>query len=77
MKGKKKVIIGIIAAVVVVGIVVAVVLGMRRGKSDKTINVGNATESDEMSSWRTTATTIPTTTTAAIIPIITFFLPFI
>ena len=32
MKGKKKVIIGIIAAVVVVGIVVAVVLGMRRGK---------------------------------------------
>ncbi len=54
MKGKKKVIIGIIAkAVVVVGIVVAVVLGMRRGKSDKTINVGNATESDEMSSWRT------------------------
>ena len=46
MKGKKKVIIGIIAAVVVVGIVVAVVLGMRRGKSDKTINVGNATESD-------------------------------
>lgn len=51
MKGKKKVIIGIIAAVVVVGIVVAVVLGMRRGKSDKTINVGNATESDEMSSW--------------------------
>ena len=31
MKGKKKVIIGIIAAVVVVGIVVAVVLGMRRG----------------------------------------------
>lgn len=44
MKGKKKVIIGIIAAVVVVGIVVAVVLGMRRGKSDKTINVGNATE---------------------------------
>ena len=52
MKGKKKVIIGIIAAVVVVGIVVAVVLGMRRGKSDKTINVGNATESEEMSSWR-------------------------
>ena len=51
MKGKKKVIIGIIAAVVVVGIVVAVVLGMRRGKSDKTINVGNATESDEMSSY--------------------------
>ena len=53
MKGKKKVIIGIIAAVVVVGIVVAVVLGMRRGKSDKTINVGIATESDEMRSWRT------------------------
>ena len=53
MKGKQKVIIGIIAAVVVVGIVAAVVLGMRRGKSDKTINVGNATESDEMSSWRT------------------------
>ena len=26
---------------------------MSRGKSDKTINVGNATESDEMSSWRT------------------------
>ena len=53
MKDKKKAIIGIIAAVVVVGIVVAVVLGMRRGKSDKIINVGNATESDEMSSWRT------------------------
>ena len=36
MKGKKKVIIGIIAAVVVVGIVVAVVLGdEKRGKSDK------------------------------------------
>ena len=32
MKGKKKVIIGIIAAVVVVGNVVAVFLGMRRGK---------------------------------------------
>ena len=53
MKGKQKVIIGIIAAVAVVGIVAAVVLGMSRGKSDKTINVGNATESDEMSSWRT------------------------
>ena len=37
MKDKKKAIIGIIAAVVVVGIVVAVVLGMRRGKSDKII----------------------------------------
>lgn len=35
MKGKKKVIIGIIAAVVVVGIVVAVVLGMRRGNQTK------------------------------------------
>ena len=33
MKGKKKVIIGIIAAVVVVGIVVAVVLGMRKTMS--------------------------------------------
>ena len=92
MKGKKKVIIGIIAAVVVVGIVVAVVLGMRRGKSDKTINVGNATESDEMSSWRTDGHRVAkaesgyyylewsdtdSTTTAAIIPIITFFLPFI